>query len=73
MTDQEDPNPNLLPELCSAIFNTEQGKKLMKELKKHFLDIPIWMADQPEHMIYFREGQRHLILGLIEASKYKLP
>jgi hypothetical protein len=62
--------PDVLAELCKYVFNTDEGKRLMVELRKKFVDVPIWSPgiDQ-DRFVYFKEGQRHAIMFLQELSK----
>lgn len=65
-------DPTLFQELCAHVFNTEAGKKLLQELKEKFVDVPIWQPGMPQDsFVYFREGQRHLVMTFFEASKFK--
>lgn len=68
----QEKDPTLVMELCAHVFNTESGKRLLEELKKKFVEGPIWVPGNPQDsFVYFREGQRHLVMWLQEASKFK--
>ena len=68
----KDPDATLVQELCAHVFNTEPGKKLLQELKKRFVDVPIWRPGMPQDSsVYFIEGQRHLVMWLQESAKFK--
>jgi hypothetical protein len=55
----------------SYIFKTEFGKKFLEELRKRYLDVSIWNQTDSKEMIYYKEGQRQLILKFVEMYNYE--
>lgn len=54
-----------LSAVLKEIVKTECGKILFEELRRIYLDVGIWTYGQDNNLIYFREGQRQVVLYLL--------
>ena len=55
----------------NKVFNTDDGKRLLEELKKEFLLDRVAVMGSNEHYPYYREGQNDLIRMFTIATEVK--
>lgn len=54
-----------LAKLCTRVFGTEDGQKLMKWMVSMYVDVPIAVPGTDTSHAFFAEGQRNLVRDLL--------
>ena len=68
--------PKELKELYAYVFGTEDGQKVLDDLKNRFWFYQPTYAPNDTHETSYREGQRSIVLslmGLLKEDNRKLP
>ena len=64
MYSPKEPTPSDIDKLCVRVFNTEDGKKLMKWLRNQTLERPRWIPGSDAANGYFAEGRASIVRDL---------
>jgi hypothetical protein len=68
---QEKTTEDNLTYFTRKVFSTEDGKRMLEELKKHFIEEPVAVPGYDISYAHFREGQNDIVRQFIKATEIK--